>query len=71
MNPNQVSVSPGQVFYALENDVHNGCKEDKNSGLINDGRYVKTGYETSEYDLQDDANTWDTMEYMAQFNPRY
>jgi len=51
MNPNQVSVSPGQVFYALEHDVNNGCKEDKNSGLINDPRYVKTGYETSEYDL--------------------
>ena len=69
MNPNQVSVSPGQVFYALENDINNGCKADTNNGFVNDDRYRKSGLEISEYDLQDESNAWDTMEYMAQFNP--
>ena len=70
MNPNQVSVSPGQVFYALERDINNGCKADANNGFVNDPRYVRTGLEISEYDLQDESNAWDTMEYMAQFNPQ-
>ena len=71
MNPNQVSISPGQVFYALENDARNGCKADANNGFVNDNRYVRTGLNISEYDLQDESNAWDTMEYMAQFNPQF
>ena len=70
MNPNQVSVSPGQVFYALEIDANHGCKADGNNGFVNDDRYNKTGFEYNEYDLQDESNAWDTMEYMAQFNPQ-
>ena len=70
MNPNQVSVAPGQVFYALEVDAKNGCSADINSGFVNDARYQRTGLEISEYDMQDESNAWDTMEYMAQFNPQ-
>ena len=72
MNPSQVSISPGQVFYALENDVNNGCTTDVNSGLINDPRYVKTGYETNEAEFQDDNSAvWDTLKNMAQFDRGY
>ena len=67
MNPNRVSVSPGQTFYTLE-VVPKGCNVDANSGLVADPRYQKTGFETNEYELQDDSGAWDTMEYMRQFN---
>ena len=41
---------------------------DSNSGLTVDPRYERTGFETNEYDLQDDSGAWDTMEYMRQFD---
>lgn len=38
MNPNQMSISPGQSYYALE-VMNDGCKVDSNSGLTVDPRY--------------------------------
>lgn len=70
MKPKQTSTHPqNQHPYLLEIDS-GSCTEDQflSSHLTFDPRYENTGFMINLYELQDESQVFDDMEYMPGFN---